>query len=281
MIFASFGILWSGATVVSFLVFGFAKGTTFAWLVLTVIADILAIIAASQVLRGYQGLSDFLRAPPVVQAGQSVVFVQMPQQAFGQPMHFSQAQMGQPVHFSQVHMGQPMVYGHYGVQQPNYYPSMGQPPQPLPFVYPNGGQQQQQFAQHHYTGSPVTHLGGPAGFPYVGNPMQKAVNAPAPPTLESDPAPATPLDPSTDPVPSDTLAIPPQRTRPPEVQRITKRIIIKSFEADSPRLARLSPGVSAAPVSGAEVQAAVQMLAAVRSEGGPITSAAPTAGERE
>lgn len=277
MVFASFGILWSGATVVSFLVFGFVKGTTFAWLVLTNIVDILAIIAASQVFKAYQGLSDFLQAPPVMQAGQSVIIVQMPQQAFGQPMHFSQVQMGQPVHFSQAHMGQPMVYGQYGMQQPNYYPVMGPPPQPQPFMYADGGQQQQ-FAQHYY-GSPAMHLGGPAGFPYVGNPMQKAVNQPTPPTLESDPTPAAPLDPSTDPAPTDAVSREPQRTRPPEVQRITKRIIVKSFEADSPRLARLSPGVSAAPVSRAEVQAAVQMLAAVRSEGGPLTGAAPSTGE--
>ena len=191
------------------------------------------------------------------QSQPSVVVIQMPT-PMQQPMYYNPP----PVFYAPQQQVEVHHHHHHHSQQQVHYVNTNQ--------YFGHQSLQPGATSTAVTGSAPTHVSGTT------NPLQQTAtiaDAPNPesvtPAHESAPTPKI----------SPAVAKPQQqRSRPPEgVQRVVVRKVFTSFEARGPQLARLSPGVSHAPVSNAELLRATRLIASAKSSpaGRGATQAVP------
>lgn len=234
IVFSSIGLLWSAIAVIAIGTQSAGRGsTTYAWLVLTLVLSVIRLILASRLVVLHSPLAAWLleQAPQATQS--NVIVIQMPgaaQQPQFTPPPLFYAPQSQEIHHHHHHVqyiSTNQYYGHPGLQK--------------------GGQ------------GPPGESGSPGG---ADNPLHKGVTqadaadpAPVSSDLPDSPAPAKKAAPGSAQ----------HRSRPPEgVHRVVVRKVVKSFEAQGPQLARLSPGVSAAPITcNAEVDRAADLIVRV------------------
>ena len=137
VVFSAIGLLWSAiAVIVIGAQSGANRGTTYAWLVLTLILNIVKLSLASRILTLHAPLASWLleQAPQQV-AQPNVIVIQMPgQQLQQQPVQFvpppvfyapQQQIHHHPHHIQYVSTNQ--YYGHPGIQQGGHLSSMEAP----------------------------------------------------------------------------------------------------------------------------------------------------------